>query len=212
MSPCADTPAPPDLPDLPDPAELVAALIHSRQTILPRRLSEPGPDATQLALIVTAAGAAPDHGQLVPWRFVIVPQAARGALAEAFAQALLERDPGAEALQLAQARDKAYRAPLLLLAVARLGVGNPDIDASERLLSAGCALQNMLLSAHALGFGAALTGGKALKSSPLRTLFALQDSEQALCFISIGTALQRRPARLRPGPAAYLSVLGEPAP
>ena len=56
---------------------MAAALMQTRQTILPKRLMAPGPDAEQLALILGAAASAPDHGQLLPWRFVLVPQASR---------------------------------------------------------------------------------------------------------------------------------------
>jgi nitroreductase len=191
-----------------DPAEWVAALIHSRQTILPKRLQSPGPDAAQLHTILLSAAAAPDHGMLTPWRFVIVPDTARDQLADVFAASLLERDALAEPAQVAQAREKAHRAPLLMLAIARLQGGDPEVDAGERLISAGCAIQNMLLTAHALGFGAALTSGKALKSTVLRELFALAPGEQALCFISVGTAHSRKPGRERPAPEAYVSVLG----
>lgn len=191
-----------------DPVDLVSTLIHSRQTILPKRLGAPGPDPAQLDLILTAAAAAPDHGQLTPWRFVIVPEAARGRLAEAFAAALLARDAEATPEQVSQAREKAFRAPLLLLAVARLTGGDPEVDAGERLVSIGCAIQNMLLTAHALGFGAALTSGKALGAAPLRTLFDLAEGERALCFLSVGTAGQRKPPRPRPRTDAYVSVLG----
>lgn len=190
-------------------AELVAALIHSRQTILPKRLAAPGPDAAQLATILASAAAAPDHGQLTPWRFVIVPDTARGRLADVFAASLVARDAQVTDEQISQAREKAFRAPLLLLAIGRLEGGDPDIDATERLLSAGCAIQNMLLTAHALGFGSALTSGKALKSQPLRGLFALTPGEEALCFISVGTAHKHKPGRQRPGTERYVSVLGD---
>ena len=65
----------------------------------------------------------------------------------------------------------------------------------------------MLLTAHALGFGAALTSGKALKSAALRRLFTLEAGEDALCFISVGTVHKHRPARERPAVSRYLSVL-----
>ena len=42
------------------------ALISSRQNILPKRLSEPGPSAAQIEQLFRAAAAAPDHGQLRP--------------------------------------------------------------------------------------------------------------------------------------------------
>ena len=85
--------------------------------------------------------------------------------------------------------------------------GDPEIDLAERTVSAGCAIQNMLLMATALGYGSALTSGKALKSAGLRALFDLAVSEQALCFVSIGTAQSRKPARLRPAPADFVSSL-----
>ena len=190
-------------------SELLSAVIHSRQTVLPRRLADPAPDAQQLAAILASAAAAPDHGQLTPWRFVIVPAGARGRLADAFGAALIERDSQAGAEQVEQAREKAFRAPLLMLAIGRLTDDDPDIEPAERLISAGCAIQNMLLMAHSMGFAAALTSGKALKSTALRRLFALATAEQALCFINIGTPQRRKPARPRPGVQHYVTVLAE---
>lgn len=190
-----------------DVAGLAAALIQSRQTILPKRLGDPGPDAAQTQVILGAAASAPDHHELLPWRFIVVPPAARGRLADAFASALVQRDASAIPRQIEQAREKAFRAPLLLLAVARLRDHDAEIEPHERIVSAGCALQNMLLMAHALGFGAALTSGKALASSALRELFDLQADEQALCFVSVGTVIKAKPRRLRPAPAHYVSVL-----
>ena len=94
-----------------------------------------------------------------------------------------------------------------LLAVARLRDDDADIPPHERIVSAGCAIQNLLLMAHALGFGAALTSGKALASAPLRALFGLGEHEQALCFISVGTVTRAKPARERPQPSQYVSTL-----
>ena len=201
-----------DRVELASSAARACALIEARQTVLPKRLAAPGPDGGQLQQILRAAGAAPDHGERIPWRFVIVPPPARTALAEVFAQSLAERDPAATAQQLAQAREKAHRAPLLLLAVARLAPTAADkAPDDERLVSAGCAIQNMLLIATAQGFGSALTSGKALQSPGLRALFALKAYERALCFINIGTAASSRLRRARPLPADYVSAL-EPIP
>ncbi len=191
-------------------AALAAALIQARQTILPKRLCGPGPRAAEFGQIVAAAGQAPDHGQMLPWRLVRVPQAQRGHLADVFAAALLERDASATPEQVAQARDKAFRSPELLLVVVDGARGDPQIDLHERIVSAGCAVQNMLLMATALGYGSALTSGKALKSAGLRTLFGLGAGEHALCFVSLGTVQLRKSARLRPVPADYLRTLGGP--
>jgi len=190
-----------------DWASTIATLMQSRQTILPKRLGDPGPDDAQLQQILQAAASAPDHGQLLPWRFVLVPQPARAALAGVFGTALLERDPLASAEQVQQAQEKAFRSPCLLLAVVDARRGDPEVDLFERIVSTGCAVQNLLLMATALGFGSALTSGKALKSAALRSLFGLREGEHALCFISVGTVLSRKPARLRPAPQDYCSTL-----
>jgi nitroreductase len=193
------------------PAEWAAALIHHRQTILPKRLVEPGPDVAQLEIMFGAAAAAPDHGELLPWRFVMIPAGARGRLAAVFAASLLERDPCATTEQVEKAREKAFRGPVLMLAVVDVGSEDCEVPAIERILSAGCAIQNMLLMATSLGFASALTSGKALQSRGLRELFSLRLHEQAACFVSIGTADRRKPTRLRPEPSRYISFLVPPA-
>lgn len=185
----------------------IAALMQSRQTTLPKRLVSPGPDTEQLAMMLNAAATAPDHGQLLPWRFVLVPHAARARLADAFGAGLVERDAAATAEQIAQAREKAHRAPLLLLLVVDGRRGCQDIDLHERIVSAGCAVQNMLLMATALGFGSALTSGKALKSTGMRALFGLHPGEHALCCVSVGTVQSGKGARLRPEPASFVQTL-----
>jgi nitroreductase len=190
-------------------AQWAWALIQHRQTILPKRLTDPGPDASQLDLIFRAASAAPDHGELVPWRFVVIPMAARARLAEVFADSLLERDPTAAPEQLTQAREKAFRGPVLMLAVVRMGSPGDEIPAGERLLSAGCAIQNMLLMATAMGFASALTSGKALQSPGMRSLFTLTPDEQAVCFVSLGTAMRSKSHRQRPEPGSYVSFLAD---
>ena len=184
-----------------EPFATVRSLIESRQTVLPKRLADPGPTADELQALLDLAAAAPDHGQLTPWRFIVVPAAQRHRLAEVFAQALADRDPAATAEQLAQAREKAYRAPLLMLAVACLGPRDPDVPALERMVSMGAALQNLLLGAHALGYGAGLTSGQAMSSPHLHRLCALADGEVPVCCVNIGTAT-RGSHRLQPRPQA----------
>ncbi len=195
----------------------VRTLIATRRNTSPKRLHEPGPDAAQLRLLLSLAADAPDHAELTPWRFVLVPTAQRHRLGEAYAQALLARDPQALPSQVDDARDKAQRAPLLLLAIVRLGPIERDgvvrdIPPAERLVSLGAAIQNLLLGAHAMGYGSGLTSGQAMDAAPLRALFELQDGEQAVCCINLGTARTARPrARPRPLPESFVRVLGDEA-
>jgi len=180
--------------------------------VLPRRLVDPGPSAEQLNALCSLAAAAPDHGLLTPWRFIVVPPAQRHRLAEVFASALTDRDPLATAEQIAQAREKAHRAPLLMLAVACLGPREPDTPMLERMVSMGAAIQNLLLGAHAMGFGAGLTSGQAMASPRLRALFSLAEGEVPVCCVNIGTATRRsQRAAARPLPAQFVSELTDPS-
>lgn len=199
-------------PDEASPADTLRALMDARQTVLPKRLVDPGPDADELRDWLASATSAPDHDRLRPWRLVLVPAAQRPRLGQAFADALRERDPAATADQLEQAHDKALRAPVLLLVVVNGAVGDPEIDLNERILSAGCAVQNLLLMATARGWGSALTSGKALKSAALRALFALGPQEHALCCLSVGTASARKPTPPRPGVHEIVRTLTDAGP
>ena len=184
------------------------ALIASRQNVSPKRLDEPGPSPQQLDALFSLAATAPDHGLLLPWRFVIVPRSKRRSLSEVFALALLDRDPGATTVQVEAAREKANRAPLLILAVVRFQSDRePEIPDLERVVSLGCALQNLQLGAHAMGFGCGLTSGQAMASTHMRELFTLNTDEHAVCFLNIGTVAKRKPGRIRPSPDQFLSTL-----
>jgi len=190
-----------------DVLDAALTLIHTRQHISPKRLGDPGPDPGQIEKILGAAGAAPDHGRLTPWRLIIIPPERRHLLGAAFAEALAERDGEATEVQKQEAREKAFRGPFLALMVARLDPGLGPTHPQERIISAGCAIQNMLLVAHAMGFGAGLASGRALYSQQMRALFGLSPHEQPLCFLSVGTVTRRKSARARPDTADYTSTL-----
>jgi nitroreductase len=186
------------------------ALVGSRQNVSPKRLVEPGPSVTQLDALMVMAAAAPDHGLLTPWRFILVPAGERHRLAEVFALALVDRDPAATLEQIESAREKAHRAPLLLVAIACLGPREPDTPALERMVSMGAAIQNLLLGAHAMGFGAGLTSGQAMSSARLSALLGLAEGEVPVCCVNIGTVAKRKVSlRARPSPNDILGVFAD---
>ena len=181
------------------------ALIYSRQHVSPKRLIAPGPTPSQKLEILNAAGAAPDHGKITPWHFYEVSHGSRNLLGDLFADALIARDPSATSAQIDEAKQKAFRGPLLLLATARLNNELDNIPEQEKLISAGCAIQNILLMANALGFGSGLSSGKALYSQKMRDLFLLKDKEEPICFITIGTISVHKPNKQRPDASSYSS-------
>jgi nitroreductase len=186
---------------------LCDSLIDSRQHFGPQHLAEPAPDELTLRLLFEAAAAAPDHRRLNPWRFLVLGPTGRGQLAQAFVQALLERDPSADAAAQAEAFSKAGRGPVLILAVARLDEGADEVPDSERWLSLGAAIQNLLLAAQARGFASGLSSGRALHSRALRQAFDLAPHERAACFISLGTPARSKARRPRPAVDEFVTWL-----
>ena len=181
-------------------------LLAARRHVGLRRLVAPGPDGAALARILEAAAHAPDHGLLRPWRFVLVPQARRDDLGAAFEEALAARDTAADGAARAAARAKAQHAPCLLVAILVDDPATP-IPGTEKLVSLGCAVQNMLLAAQALGHASGLASGGALESPGMRRLLRLDAHERAICFIGFGTAGAMKPPRPRPQPAQFFSSL-----
>lgn len=188
-----------------DTGDLVRLLIGSRFSVPPKRLRAPGPSPDELRRLIEAAATAPDHRGLRPWRLVQVPDDARERLAGVFEAALRERDMQAAADDVAKARAKAFRAPVLLLAVVRMAPEHPDVSPHERHLTLGAALMALLLAAHGMGYGGMLTSGRSMASQALARAFGLGADEQAVCFVSLGTPvrMQHNP---RPTADELLSV------
>ena len=203
-----------DTDDGADLAGLVLALIGTRQSVMPKRLEAPGPDAAQLRQMVDAAACAPDHRGLRPWRLVRIADHQRAALADLFEACTRDRDPAATPEDIARSREKAHRAPLLLLAVLRgeptQAADDSEVPLVERAITLGAALMNLLLAAHGLGHGAMLTSGRAVRTPRFAHAFALAPGEQAVCFVSIGRARSPSPRRGRGGAADFLADWTQP--
>ena len=82
------------------------------------KLSSPGPDQEALDKMFQSALRAPDHGRLRPWRFVVVPEEKRERFGELMADCLRRQQPDAPADMLQRERDKAMRAPVIVVAAA----------------------------------------------------------------------------------------------
>ena len=93
------------------------ALLFRRRSI--GRLTEPAPDDRELETILRAAAAAPDHGELRPWRFVVLRDQAKEAFGNVLAEAYLHRVTKAggqpEPAKLSKERTKLNRAPLVIV-------------------------------------------------------------------------------------------------
>lgn len=170
------------------------ALLETRRSGRPRDMIAPGPDAAQLERILTIAARTPDHGKLFPWRFVVVGDDQRRALANLLARALPIHDPDANAAHFAKAEDFAHQAPTLVI-VLSAPTANHKIPLWEQELSAGAVSMNLLLASHAMGFVGGWITGWAAYSDIVRAAFC-GPGERIAGFFFLGSPripLEERP-------------------
>ena len=152
-----------------------------------KTLTDPAPDDGALALLLECAARAPDHGRLRPWRFIVIRGAARQRLGELMADQMRRKQPGATAEALQRERQKALRAPLIIV-VAAVCNATARIPPIEQMLAAGAAAQNIMLAAPALGFGAMWKTGDAAYDDSVKVALGLETGDAIVGFVYLGTA------------------------
>ncbi len=177
--------------------EPVLDFLHRRASVPSRQLADPGPDPDQLQRILQGALRVPDHGCLMPWRFVLIEREAGRALGHGLADRLLELDPDASCAALDKERERFTRAPLTVLLVCSATTGH-KVPECEQLLSAGCVGMMLLLLAQAEGFGAQWLTGWPAYDAKVRQWLGLGEAEQVVGFFYLGTP--QGEARERPRP------------
>jgi len=168
-----------------------------RRSVPARWLGEPGPCEQEIETLLRVASRVPDHGKLVPWRFVLIQGDARQRLGEVLATAFQADNPEAGEDKIAAERERFAHAPLVVAVVSRV-VPHVKIPDWEQLLSAGAVCMNLLNAAMFLGYGASwLTGWGAFDRRVLDAL-GLKPDERIAGFIHIGTAKETPTDRDRP--------------
>lgn len=158
-------------------------------------LGPPGPSLDQIKQILSAAGTVPDHGQLRPFRFVVVSEEGRAAFGQALAEGALEHKPHLSEQALDGVRAKTQRSPALIVLIASPKPGK--IEVWEQVASASCSGFAIVLAAHALGVGAVWKNVPFTRAQALTRLLGLGADEQMLGWIHLGTST-KDPAVARP--------------
>ena len=172
-------------------------LLRTRRSVKPIELTGPAPSASEIETILTIAARVPDHGKLVPWRFILFEGQARKAAGETIATVFRADHPDAKPEHIEAERQRLARAPLVIAVVSRAGP-HIKIPEWEQVLSAGAAAMNLVHGAHALGYGANwITEWYAYDRRALDAL-GIKENEKIAGFIHIGTPIQ--PAEDRPRP------------
>ncbi|MCA0422308.1 MAG: nitroreductase [Proteobacteria bacterium] len=181
-------------------------VLARRRSASAKFLVAPGPDEATLGQMLKAASLAPDHGRLVPFRFIRITESSRARLADVFVEATRQDMPDAPASELDKAREKATQGPCLLGLVAKIRSDLPKVPPSDQWLTVGCALENALLALGEAGYATAIRSGGYLETPAVRAAFGLADNEHFTCLLAIGTATDWPPAKPKPEAASLMSI------
>ena len=162
--------------------------IFARRSI--GRMEEPAPSDDDLRTMLSAALAAPDHGELSPWRFVVLRGDGKDAFGEVLADAYVRRAEavGAEPHpdKLAKERTKLGRAPVVVV-VAAVHRHDPKIPWIEQQAAAAAAAQNLMLAATALGYGSMWRTGDPAYDDSVKGALGVSEHDAIVGFIYLGT-------------------------
>src|SRR5258708_34082818 len=161
-------------------------LLKIRLSVKPREMSPPGPSPAELETILTIGARVPDHGKLMPWRFIVFEGDARVRAGEVIARVFARKNPHAAPDGIDVERRRLTDAPLVI-GVVSFTRPHPKVPPWEQELSAGASAMNIVTAATALGYGACwLTGWVAFDRDVLRGLGFKADETRA-GFIPIRT-------------------------
>jgi nitroreductase len=172
----------------------ILSLLQTRRSGRPRELVGPSPSEDELRQMLTIAARTPDHGNLAPWRFVVIEKDQRDAFDAVLQQALREVEPDPPAAKIEKEHAFShYQGALIVLISAP--VHDHKVPLWEQELSCGSAAMNLLLAAHAFGYVPGWVTGWRAYSETVHRAFC-KPGEQIAGFIFIGhegRALEDRP-------------------
>ena len=183
----------------------VMDFLLSRRSHTAQTLVRPAPNQAALNKILMAAARTPDHGKLVPWRFIILDHKVMPTVAKKILElgGVKEIDPD----KLRKNANTFLKAPLIV-AVISSPSSEARIPLIEQQLSAGAVCLSLLNAAHAEGWGANwLTGWISYDRDFLTTVLDLTERETVAGFIHIGTKTSKPNERERPDLAKITSWL-----
>ena len=170
--------------------------IKSRRSI--GNLSIPAPTESQIKAAIDCAVTAPDHKKLQPWRFIVTQGNARHDLGRAFLAAA-EAQAAQEGETLSEkSRQKTYnmplRAPVIITVVTHMQV-HKKVPPFEQMLSAGAAVQNLILALQAQGFSTVWRTGLLANEPAVKAYFGVGADDYVTAFVYTGSSPCDMPTR-----------------
>ena len=163
------------------------ALIRRRRTIKPADMSEKPVENLHLATILENANWAPTHGMTEPWRFFVFTGESRQRLAD-FLQETYEKIVPEDQVR-PEKYEKLGKQPLMAPVVIAIGMKRQEtgkIPEIEEVEAVACAVQNMHLTASAIGMAGFWSSPPVVYSDEVRDWLGLEDGDQCLGLFYLG--------------------------
>lgn len=146
------------------------------------------PTREQIERMLEAATWAPCHHVTNPWRFLVIAGEERATFGKVMARSKIERLQ-AEGRDAAGEEDKliakALRSPVIIAVGTEPDTG-PKANPDEDVAATSAAIQNMLLTAHALGLGAIWRTGDATRDPEVARYMGLSENGRVAGFVYVG--------------------------
>mgnify|MGYP000479279721 FL=1 len=168
--------------DKPYKQDVITEFLLSRHSS--HHLALPAPDEKQLDIILRAAMRAPDFQYMRPFRFLVAQGAGLIRLGELFAQSAKAMNKPEQVIE--RVRKMPLRAPVVITVVATPAV-NKHVSAFDQILCASSSVLMMQMAAQSLGFNGIWRSGWLMQSRELHQLLELQDTDQIVGFLYLGT-------------------------
>jgi nitroreductase len=199
-SPMTTSLMPTPTPSAPLSGGSLLGILETRRSVKPVDLGAPGPTPDEVRRLLTVACRVPDHGALVPWRFILLQGEARQAASTQLAARYAAQHPDLAEQTVGTLRKLSRLftyAPLVVTVVSRADP-NARKPEWEQILTVGAVCMNLIAATTALGYASVwLTGWGAYDADALQTL-GVRSEEKIAGFIHIGSARERPPDRRRP--------------
>ncbi len=180
----------------PDVNTAVLEFLKTRRSAAWNALTQPAPNPQELHELLEIAARVPDHGILVPWRFIVL----QGKALKRLSEMVLERGtalniPDEKRRKVAMMFD---HAPMIVAVI--LTPKPSDISPEwEQRLTTGAVCMSLLNGAQAAGWGANwLTGWIAQDRKFMEQGLGLSADESVSGFVHLGTCKSEPNDRVRP--------------
>lgn len=155
--------------------------LMSRRSYARCNLVKPAPNKDQIETLLQAAMSVPDHGNLKPWRFIVVVgqgiQDLSMLVQQKYASTMSEED-------LSSFVEEILTTPMMVFVCSDLTL-NHRVTVLDQHLAGAATCEHILLAAHALGFAGIWHTSEA--DDDLRHLLNLKKEDDILGVLSIGT-------------------------